>query len=187
MTVTDHNCSKAMIFIPCREMMRIEEMIKQYMRHVVIHYKLPIKIILDWDPQLIAELFKEPCQTFQIKQNMSTAYHPQIDRQSEQTNQTLEMFLRIFCNHQQNNWVKLLPITQYTLNTWPSSITKKAPFKTLMGYIPIVHQHAPITRFQNISDQLEAIKLIRWEAQTHMTHAQQLVMKASKFQLYVLS
>ena len=55
-----------------------------------------------------------------------------------------------------------------------------------MGYILIVHQHAPIARFQNTNNQLEAIKLIRREAQTHMTHIQQLIMKASKFQPYAL-
>src|SRR6266850_921850 len=117
---------------------------------------------------------------------MSMAYHPQTDRQSEQMNQTLETFLQIFCNHQQNNWAKLLLIIQYTMNARPSSMTKKAPFEALMGYIPAVHQHAPIARFQNTSDRLEAIKLIRREAQSHMTHTQKLLTKTNWFQPYTL-
>src|SRR6267142_2030122 len=117
---------------------------------------------------------------------MSMAYHPQTDRQSEQMNQTLETFRRIFYNHQQNNWAKLLLITQYTMNAQPSSMTKKAPFEALMGYIPTVHQHIPIARFQNTSDRLEAIKLIRREAQSHMTHAQELLTKTNQFQPYTL-
>jgi len=114
------------------------------------------------------------------------AYHPQTDGQLERTNQTLETFLRIFCNHQQNNWAKLLPITQYTMNARPSNTTKKVPFKALMGYIPAVHQHTPIARFQNTSDRLEAIKLIRREAQSHMTHTQELLTKTNWFQPYTL-
>src|SRR6266850_7695639 len=65
-------------------------------------------------------------------------------------------------------------------------MTKKAPFEALMGYIPVVHQHTPVSRFQNTSDRLEAIKLIRREAQSHMTHAQELLTKTNQFQPYTL-
>jgi len=72
------------------------------------------------------------------------------------------------------------------MNAQPSSIIKKAPFEALMGYIPTVHQHTLIIRFQNTSDQLEAIKLIRREAQSHMTHTQELLTKTNWFQPYTL-
>jgi hypothetical protein len=117
---------------------------------------------------------------------MSTAYHPQTDGQSERTNQTLETFLRIFCNHQQNDWAKLLPVAQYALNARRSATTKKAPFKALIGYIPSVHQHAAITRFQNIEDRLSAIKVIRREAQSHIKYAQDLLIKTNTFKPYTL-
>jgi len=93
MMVTDHDCTKAMIFIPCKETMGTEEMVEQYIRNVIVHYRLPNKIISNRDPRLTADLFKELCHTFSVKQNMSTTYHPQTDEQSERTNQTLEMFL----------------------------------------------------------------------------------------------
>ena len=83
---------------------------------------------------------------------MSTAYHPQTNGQSEHTNQTLEVFLRIFCNHQQNDWARLLPVAQYAINSRPSAMTKKAPFEALIGFIPNVHQKNPITRFSNTND-----------------------------------
>jgi hypothetical protein len=116
MTITNHNCSKAMVFIPCKETDGTERMVELYTQHVVPHYGIPTKIISDRNPRLTAELFKELCNTFGIRRNMSTAYHPQTDGQSERTNQTLETFLRIFCNHQQNDWAKLLPVAQYALN-----------------------------------------------------------------------
>jgi hypothetical protein len=39
-----------------------------------------------------------------IVHNMSTAYHPQTDGQSERTNQSVETILCIFCNQAQDNW-----------------------------------------------------------------------------------
>ncbi len=34
LTVTDHNCSKAALFIPCREAMMVEETVGLIMQHV---------------------------------------------------------------------------------------------------------------------------------------------------------
>jgi hypothetical protein len=85
-------------------------------------------------------MFQEVCQQLEVKQNLSTAYHPQTDGQSEHTNQTLEAMLRIYCNHQQNNWAQWLPILQYVLNSQVSVTTKQIPFMTWMGYLPQAHQ-----------------------------------------------
>jgi hypothetical protein len=48
----------------------------------------------------MSKLAKEICQEASIDQNINTAYHSQTNGQSEQTNQTLETYLRIFCNEQ---------------------------------------------------------------------------------------
>ena len=99
MMVTDHDCSKAVIFIPCNETMGMEEMTELYLRNIALHYGIPEKVISNRDPRLTVELFKEICRSYDITRNTSTAYHPQTDGQSEHTNQTLEVFLCIFCNH----------------------------------------------------------------------------------------
>jgi transposase InsO family protein len=41
----------------------------------------------------MSKLAKEICQEADIDQNISTAYHPQTDGQSERTNQTLKTYL----------------------------------------------------------------------------------------------
>jgi hypothetical protein len=43
----------------------------------------------------------------------STAYHPQSDGPTERVNQTLEQYLRIFCNYQQADWHQLLPLAEF--------------------------------------------------------------------------
>ena len=56
------------------------------------------------------------------------AYYPQIDGQIERINQTLKQYLRYFCDYQQTNWVRLLPIEILAYNISEHSITKRTPF-----------------------------------------------------------
>jgi len=87
---------------------------------------LPKKIISDRDPCFTLAFFRELCKQLEVTQNLSTAYHLQTDGQSKKTNQHVKMALRIYCNYQQNDWVKWLPIVQYAINARPSAMTKQA-------------------------------------------------------------
>jgi hypothetical protein len=75
-----------------------------------------------------------------IQQNISMAYHPQTDGQSERTNQTAEAALRILCGANDQDWSKWLPVVQYALNSQASYTTKQVPYEVLMGYLPKAHQ-----------------------------------------------
>jgi transposase InsO family protein len=48
---------------------------------------------MDRGPQFVAELMKLLCATLGMKQNLSTAYHPQTDGHIEQSHQETEAFL----------------------------------------------------------------------------------------------
>ena len=50
LTVTNHNCTKAAIFIPCNEEINAEGTAALYIKHVFTHFGLPSKIISDRDP-----------------------------------------------------------------------------------------------------------------------------------------
>ena len=41
LTITDHDCSKAAIFIPCKETITAEGVAELYTQHVVPHYGTP--------------------------------------------------------------------------------------------------------------------------------------------------
>jgi len=140
LTITDTNCSKASIFIPCHKTIDSEGVALLYLNHVIPHYGIPHKIILDRDVCFILKFSTELCRILNIHQNISMAYHPQTDGASERTNQTLEQYLRVFCGTQQNNWHAWLLLAQYTKNSWPSATTKKTPYNLLIGYTPQVHQ-----------------------------------------------
>jgi hypothetical protein len=100
-TITDHDCTKAVILLPCREEMNSLEFTKLYLRHVFPFVAIPSRVISDPDPKFTSKVFREICNLLKVKQNISSAYHPQTDGQSEKTNQHVETALRIFGNFQQ--------------------------------------------------------------------------------------
>jgi hypothetical protein len=90
LTVTDHDVSKASIFILCQESIDSKGVAKLYAFQVFPHYGIPLKIISDCNTQFDSAFTKELCRLLGIKQNISSTYHPQTDGQSKCTNQSLE-------------------------------------------------------------------------------------------------
>jgi len=93
LTITDTDCSKASIFIPCHKTINSEGVALLYLNHIIPHYGIPRKIILDCDICFALKFSTELCYILNIHQNISTVYHPQTDGASERTNQTLEQYL----------------------------------------------------------------------------------------------
>src|SRR5882724_2959140 len=58
-----------------------------------------------------------------MKLHFTLGYHPEGDGQTEQMNQTLEQYLRVYCNYQQDNWSKLLPLAEFAYNNTLSATT----------------------------------------------------------------
>jgi Chromo (CHRromatin Organisation MOdifier) domain len=181
LTITDHDCSKAALFIPCNETIDSEGVAKLYASHVVPHYGLPRKIISDQDPRFTSNFTTELCRILGVKQNISTAYHPQTDGQSEQTNQSLEQYLRMVCANDQHSWAEWLPLAQYTRNSWPSSMTKKTPYELILGYTPHIHQPMRATTVPGVTTRLQQIKDHRTAAQEALQRAQDHMTKETKY------
>jgi Integrase zinc binding domain/Chromo (CHRromatin Organisation MOdifier) domain len=184
LTIMDHDCSKAVIFLPCNETINTLEVAELYARHIFPHYRLPLKVISDRDPRFTANFTKELCETIGIKQNISSAYHPQTDGQSERTNQSLEQYLRAFCGSKQDQWAHWLPIAQYTKNSWPHATTKKMPYDLILGYTPTAHQPTRQTDIPDLNKRIKDTQLARKEAQEAMSKAQERLIKGTKFKGY---
>jgi hypothetical protein len=93
LTITDHDCTKVVILLPCKEEMDLMGMAKLYLEHVFLYIGLPEKVISDQDTRFTSKVFREICALLKIKQNVASAYHPQMDGQSEKTNQHVETVL----------------------------------------------------------------------------------------------
>nr|GEV84134.1 putative reverse transcriptase domain-containing protein [Tanacetum cinerariifolium] len=65
--------------------------------------------------------------------DMSTAYHPQTDGQSERTIQTLEDMLRACVIDFGSSWDRHLPLVEFAYNNCYHASIKAAPYKALYG------------------------------------------------------
>ena len=160
LTVTDQGCTKAVILVPCQEDMGAKVITKVFKERVFPYTGIPTRLISDQDTQFTLSWFKELCQVLGVTQNLSTAYHPQTDGQSERTNQMMEALLQIFCNHQANDWAKWLLVVQYIINSRPSSTTKKAPYELWMGHIPRAYQAVKDPKVPNLAERQKTLKII---------------------------
>ena len=59
----------------------------------------------------------------------------------ECTNQTLEQYLCVYCNYQQDNWADLLPLAEFAYNNALSATTRISPFFANKGYHPNISVH----------------------------------------------
>ena len=168
--------SKASIFIPCNKSINAEQTAKLYATYVLPHYGLPHRIISDCNPRFTSMFSRELCHTLGIAQNISMAYHPQTDGQLECTNQRLEQYLQIFINYHQQTWASLLPLAQYTLNSWPNATTKKALFELILGHIPKVHQSARPFKSLSVEVRLQQLKQACKEAREALQKAADMVL-----------
>ena len=89
---------------------------------------LPESVILDRELQFAAGLTRELNKMLGIETKLSTAYHPETNRQTERTNQELEQYLRMYVNHKQNNWAEWLATAKFAFNNKVYMATKSSPF-----------------------------------------------------------
>jgi hypothetical protein len=103
LTIVDHGCSKAAIFLPCQKTIDVPGVAALYAQRVFPFFGIPRRVISDRDPRFTARFITELCATLRIDQNLSTVYHPQTDGQSERANQRVEQYLRIYGNDEKND------------------------------------------------------------------------------------
>jgi hypothetical protein len=101
---------------------------KIYKKEVWHIHGIPRRIISDRGLLFASKFMKELCNALGIEWNLSTAYHPQTDGQTELINQEVESYLRAFINYRQNDWAKWLPTTEFQYNDKVHSATKNSPF-----------------------------------------------------------
>jgi transposase InsO family protein len=76
------------------------EVARVFLETIYKLHKLPVKVIIDRDPIFIGIFRTELLKKLGININLSTAYYPQTDGQSERLNMCLEQYLR--CMASQN-------------------------------------------------------------------------------------
>jgi transposase InsO family protein len=77
---------------------------RAYLNNVWKYHGLPEDVVSDRDTTFTSQYFTDLYDYLGIKRSMSTACHPETDRQTERINQVIEAYLRSYCNYEQNDW-----------------------------------------------------------------------------------
>jgi hypothetical protein len=84
----------------------------------------------------VSLVWKSLCARLGITSNLSTAYHPQTDEQTERANQDVERYLRSYCNYMQDDWSTWLSMAEFADNNAQSSATQMTLFFLNKGFHP---------------------------------------------------
>jgi hypothetical protein len=123
-------------FVPCDKTITSKETTRLFLENVYKYHGLPDNIISDRGTQFTSKFWQSLFKILQVKTNLSSAYHPQTDGQTERVNQVLEQYLRCFINYHQDNWVDLLPVAEFAYNNTFQESIHQTPFFTNYGYHP---------------------------------------------------
>lgn len=113
-----------------------KKLAKQFEENIFRLHGLPSDIVSDRGTTFNAEWWKEFLRRLAIKPNLSTAWHPETDGQTERVNQTIETHLRIFCDYLQDDWADLLSVAEFAYNATYHSAIGMSPFYANYGYHP---------------------------------------------------
>ncbi|GJY38890.1 putative reverse transcriptase domain-containing protein [Tanacetum coccineum] len=125
--------TKSAIFTPMRETDPLDKLARLYLKEVVTRHGIPVSIICDRDPRFASNFWRSLQNALGTNLDMSTAYHPQTDGQSERTIQTLEDMLRACAIDFGKGWVNHLPLVEFSYNNSYHASIKAAPFEALYG------------------------------------------------------
>jgi hypothetical protein len=135
LTIVDHGCSRAAIFLPCSTTITGAGIAQLYLEHLYCWFGLPQKVISNRDPRFTSHFARELTKGLGINQNLSTMFHPQTNSLSEQTNQWVKQYLRLIAVNQ-NEWSKWLPMATAVHNNNRNSTTGFAPNELLISWEP---------------------------------------------------
>ena len=126
--VVINHLTKITLFIPTFSSIDSREVAMLFLRYVFAKHGTPSNIISDRGKYFTSWFWTSLCEILSIKGDLSTAYHPETDAQTERVNQILEQYLRIYINYQQDDWANLLPLMEFTYNNTAHSATQVMPF-----------------------------------------------------------
>ncbi|GJT78875.1 putative reverse transcriptase domain-containing protein [Tanacetum coccineum] len=125
--------TKSAHFIPIRATDSMETLTRLYIKEIVSRHGVPIFIISDRDSHFTSRFWQSLQNALGTQLDMSTAYHPETDGQSERTIQTLEDMLRACVIDFGKGWDKHLPLVEFSYNNSYHASIKAAPFEALYG------------------------------------------------------
>nr|GEW26839.1 hypothetical protein [Tanacetum cinerariifolium] len=122
--------TKSAHFLPMKKTDSMEKLTQLYLKEVVCKHGVPISTISDRDSHIMSRFWKSLQKALETDLDISTAYHPQTDGQSEKTIQMLEDTL-CTCVIDFGSWDRQLPLVGFSYNNSYHASIKVAPYEAL--------------------------------------------------------
>ena len=107
---------KKVYFMSFHEKMRVKKIIYLFKWHIIANHEVSTEVIFNRDTWFRSKFWQTLTALKEMKTKMSTIEHSQTDSQIKQLNQIMKQYLKCYVNYQQNNWIKLLFVTQFIYN-----------------------------------------------------------------------
>ena len=157
MVVVDHGLLKGVILTPCNKEIDTKGVAKLFFKHVFLCFGLHDRLISDQGPQFTSAFAMELACILGYDLQLSTAYHPQTDGETERVNQEIETYLQMFCQGQPNKWSGFIPMAEFVHNLATHSSTQKSPFSLILGYEPQDYPKIGQTFLPSLEEQLSLL------------------------------
>ncbi|GJY92444.1 putative reverse transcriptase domain-containing protein [Tanacetum coccineum] len=128
-----HELHKSKYSIHPRSDKMYQDLKKPCMSEVVSRHEVLVLIIFDQDSKFMSHFWKSLNEALGTQLDMTTAYHPQTNGQSERTIQTLEDMLRACVMDFGKGWDRHLPLIEFSYNNSYHTSIKAAHFEVLYG------------------------------------------------------
>ena len=125
--------TKSAHFIPIKASRTAMTLASIYVKEVVRLHGIPKSIVSDRDPLFTSRFWQSLQMALGTELNLSTAYHPQTDGQTERVNRVLEDLLRACIIDFGGSWEDHLPLVEFAYNNSFQSSIGMAPFEALYG------------------------------------------------------
>lgn len=125
--------TKVAHLIPVKQTATAHDIAQVFVREIVRLHGIPARIISDRDAKFTSKFWQAMFQSLGTRLNLSSAYHPETDGQTERVNQVIEDMLRAYCNQQPQRWLKFLPLVEFAYNSSHHRSLGMSPFKALYG------------------------------------------------------
>ncbi|WVZ80334.1 hypothetical protein U9M48_027819 [Paspalum notatum var. saurae] len=125
--------TKVAHFIPVNTTYSGAKLTELYISRIVCLHGVPKRIISNRGSQFTFRFWEQLHDSLDTKLRFSTVYHPQIDGQTESTNQILEDMLRDCAIQYGTSWDKCLPYAEFSYKNSYQASLKKSPFEALYG------------------------------------------------------
>jgi len=165
LTIVDHGCSCAAIFLPCSNTITGPGIAQLYLDYVYRWFGLPTKMISNRDPRFTSQFSKVLTEKLGIQWNLSTAFHPQTDGLSERKNQWIEQYLRLVTSNDPKGWTHWLALATTVHNNWVNTTTGLSPNQILFRYNPTLNSDKVLqTHNALVESQIQAMTKNRADA-----------------------